>query len=279
MGIFDFLFGKKSKDMHQKVKFDFWILEAGEKTPINKWYQKETWKNKNFVSYRGNWSSDWKYTDEGSVKVAGISHGDRSTDFLQLAQSDGFKMYLEDDPENPVNKNARKIMISATVDNELTTKHIGYLPDEIANKYAGIELNISPKSAFLPKSENVNIGVEITLLQRSARYLKKKTKKGIQENTIKSTPREVPLTNDQPEAYTTGEPYFFGQCTDCGTALKRGSDFCPSCGLFQLYGKHRNFPSECSDCGATLGNSEFCPECGLIQFTNDEKIKIESLKK
>ena len=180
MGIFDWLFGKKSKDMHQKIWFPFFILEAGEKAPENKWFQKDTWKNKNFVSYRGNRSSDWKYASEypgeSNVKVAGISHENRSADFLKLAQSDGFKMYLEDDPANPVNKNARKVMVSATVDDELVTKHIGYLPDKIANKYSGIELNISPKSAFLPTGENLNVGVEVTLLQRSARYLKKKAK-------------------------------------------------------------------------------------------------------
>lgn len=276
MEIFDRLFGKDSKDLHQKIWFPFLILEAGEKMPKNKWFQKETSKNKNFVNYRGNWSSDWKYTDEGSVKVAGISHGGRSIDFLQLAQSDDFKMYLEDDPKNPINKNAQKIMISSVVDDESATKHIGYLPDEIANKYAGIDLNISPKSVFLPTSGNLNIGVEVALLQRSARYLKKNNKGP--QNATKSAYPEEPHNNDKIDP-KKGEPYFFGQCTDCGAALKRGSDFCPSCGLFQLYGKNRNFPSECSDCGATLGNSEFCPKCGLIQFTNDEKIKLRSHEK
>ncbi len=181
MGIFDWLFGKKSKNIRQKIWFPFFILEPGEKAPKNKWFQKGTWKNKSFVSYRGNWSSDWKYTDESSVNIAGLSHDNRTADFLELAQSDGFKMYLEDDPANPVNKNARKIMISATLEDELVTKHIGYLPDEIANKYTGIELYISPKSAFLPTSDNLNVGVEIALLQRSVRYFKKKAK----EDSIK----------------------------------------------------------------------------------------------
>jgi len=180
MGILDWLFGKKSKNMHQKIWFPFFILEAGEKAPVNKWFQKDTWKNKNFVSYRGKWGSNWKYASahpgESNVKVAGISRENRTTDFLKLAQVDGFKMYLENDPSNPVNKNARKIMVSAIIDDELVTKHIGYLPDEIANKYAGAELNISPKSAFLPTGENLNVGLEVTLLQRSARYLKKKAK-------------------------------------------------------------------------------------------------------
>jgi hypothetical protein len=164
-----------------KRKFEFVILSAGEKIPENKWFQKDNWKNKSFVRYRGNWGSDWKYASEypgeSDVKVAGISRENRSSDFIKLAQSDGFKMYLEDDPTNPVNKNARKVMVSATVDGEFVTKHIGYLPDEIANKYAGVELNISPKSAFLPTRKNLNVGVEVTLIQRSARYLKKKAEK------------------------------------------------------------------------------------------------------
>ena len=85
-------------------------------------------------------------------------------------------MYLENDPTNPVNKNARKVIVSGTVDGKFLTKHIGYLPDEIANAYAGAELNISPRSTFLPTSKNQNVGVEVILLQRSARYLKKKAK-------------------------------------------------------------------------------------------------------
>ena len=180
MGILDFLFGKKSKGSHQKIRFDLLILDSGDKIPSNKWYQKASSKNKSFVSYRGNWGSDWKYASEypgeSDVKVAGISHGDRATDFLQLAQSDNFLMSLEDEPNNPVNKNARKVLASATVEGELVTKHIGYLPDKIGNKYAGVELNISPKSVFLPTNIDLNLGLEITLLQRSARYLKKKAK-------------------------------------------------------------------------------------------------------
>ena len=61
MGIFDWLFGKKLKDTHQKIWFPFYILEKGDKIPQNKWFQKDTSRNKSFVNYRGNWSSDWKY--------------------------------------------------------------------------------------------------------------------------------------------------------------------------------------------------------------------------
>lgn len=173
------------KKSPKKVKFEFLIIDTNEKIPINKWYQKSTWRNKNFVNYRGSWSSNWKYASgypgESNVKVAGISHGDRVADFLQLAQSDDFKMYLEPDPTNPVNKNARKVMASALIDGELSTKQIGYLPDEIANEYAGVDLNISPKSVFLPTRKNLTLGIEVTLLQRSALYLKKR-KKEINKN-------------------------------------------------------------------------------------------------
>jgi len=176
MGLLDWLFGKKQ----QKVWFPFIIYDKGEQIEPNKWFQKENWKNKSFVRYSGNWSSNWKYASEypgeSDVKVAGISRENRSSNFLKLAQSDGFKMYLKDDPTNPVNKNARKVMASGTIDGEFFKKHVGYLPDEIVNKYANFELNISPKSVFLPTKKYPNVGVEVTLLQRSARYLKKKAK-------------------------------------------------------------------------------------------------------
>ena len=176
MGILDFLFKRKSTT--KNVRFDFEISEASEKIPVNKWYQKKSSKNKNYVSYIGEWGSDWKYapgiSGESNVTVAGISKENRTKDFLKLSQLPDFKMFLENDPKNPVNKNARKVMVSASVNGELDTKHIGYLPDKIANRYAGVELNISPKTVSLPTSEDQNVGVEVTLLQRSARYLKKK---------------------------------------------------------------------------------------------------------
>jgi hypothetical protein len=172
--IFDFFFGKLLTA--PSAGFNFLILDEGKNIPLNTWYQKKSQNNKNFVSYKGDWGPDWKYAckypGESIVKVAGISLGNRSADFLKLAQSDGFKMFLEDEPTNPVNKNARKVMASAMIDGKLVIKHIGYLPDGIANKYAGIELNISPKSLFLP-TKKLNLGVELILLQRSARYLKK----------------------------------------------------------------------------------------------------------
>jgi len=182
IAIYYFANKKKSPNKPKVLEspFNYWIIHAGEDIPLNKWYQKESAKNKNFISYKEDWGPDWKYASpipgESNVKVAGISRENRPVAFLKLAQLHDFKMFLEDEPTNPVNENARKVMIAATVDGVPVTEHIGYLPDDVANEYAGVELNISPKSAFLPTSENLNLGVEVTLLQRSAHYLKRKAK-------------------------------------------------------------------------------------------------------
>jgi hypothetical protein len=175
MGFLDWLFGTKQEPTQsRKMRFDYLIYDDDEKIEPNKWYQKSSWDNKNFLSYKGLWGPDWKWSDEGKVKVVGLSHGNRSEDFLRIAQEKTFKMYLEAEPDNPVNRNAIKVMASATIDGKSVSKHIGYLPDDIANKYAGVELDIRPESVFLPKSDDLNLGIKVVLLVRSARYLKKK---------------------------------------------------------------------------------------------------------
>lgn len=177
MGLFDWLFGKKPKDDKQhKVCFQFIIYDEGEEIENNKWYQKASWKNKNFIKYSGAWDSNWRWADEGKVKVVGISRGNRADYFIHLAREKDFKMFLQDEPDNPVNRYARKIMASATIDGDFICKHVGYLPDEIATRYADAELDIRPWSAFLPTNSDLNIGVEVALLVRSARYLKKQKK-------------------------------------------------------------------------------------------------------
>lgn len=65
-------------------------------------------------------------------------------------------------------------MVSAIIDERNVSKHIGYLPDDIANKYAGVEIDIRPDSTFLPTNDDLNLGLQVVLLVRSARYLKKK---------------------------------------------------------------------------------------------------------
>ena len=165
---------KKIKDgSNQRVHFNFLILDYDDKIPENKWYQKPAQKNKYFFYYRGTRTADWKWAEDSKLKVAGISHGTRTLDFVNLAFLDDFKMYLEAEPDNPVDPNAKKIMASGTVDGKLVSKHVGYLPKGISKKYAGVEIDIQPTSAFLPDDYKLNVGVEIGLFVRSARYLKK----------------------------------------------------------------------------------------------------------
>ncbi len=172
MGFLKKLFGLSSS-APSKIEFNFYILDEGNPIPTGKWYQKDSWKNKSFVSYRGKWSSNWKYADDSEVKVAGISRDDRSKDFLTIAQTEDFRLYLEPEPDNPVNEHAQKIMASGTMNDDFISRQIGYLPDNIATKYAGIEIDIWPRSAFLPNKAGLNVGLKATLLVRSARYLKK----------------------------------------------------------------------------------------------------------
>ena len=175
MGLLDWLFGTKQEPKQsQKVRFDYLIYDDGEEIEQNIWYQKSSWNNKNFVNYKGSWGPDWKWSDEGKVKVVGLPHGNRSEDFLHLAQESAFKMYLKSEPDNPANWNAQKVMVSAIIDERNVSKHIGYLPDDIANKYAGVEIDIRPDSTFLPTNDDLNLGLQVVLLVRSARYLKKK---------------------------------------------------------------------------------------------------------
>src|SRR4029450_3068382 len=94
----------------QGALFNFLIYETKEEIEPNRWYQRAHWKNKNFVHYSGNWDTDWKLSDEGKVKVVGLSRGTRTVDFVTLASLDDFKMYLEYDPDNLINEKARKVM-------------------------------------------------------------------------------------------------------------------------------------------------------------------------
>lgn len=51
------------------------------------------------------------------------------------------------------------------------TAYIGYLPDALATKYAGIELAIHSSKVCLPLTANQPVRLKIALLMRSARTL------------------------------------------------------------------------------------------------------------
>ena len=43
-------------------------------------------------------------------------------------------------------------------------------------------------------------------------------------------------------------------CSNCGTKLQEGFEFCPECG--------HKFASVCPKCGAEVKGGKFCLECG-----------------
>lgn len=144
-------------------------------TPPEGWYQRRNWNNKSWVSYGGRRrNTDWRWADEEEdIHLAGLSFGTRSSDFLQLAQTEDFHLTCVEEPDNPVNPHARKILASGTLQGTLRICQVGYLPDALATKYAGVEVAVCPRSMFLPPHTDRNLGVKIGLLVRSARYLKR----------------------------------------------------------------------------------------------------------
>lgn len=69
-----------------------------------------------------------------------------------------------------------KVMAWGTLDGQMTSAPIGYLPDEIANECAGAELDVWPKAALLPGDGFPHLSIELALLERSAAYLKRMAK-------------------------------------------------------------------------------------------------------
>jgi RNA polymerase subunit RPABC4/transcription elongation factor Spt4 len=60
----------------------------------------------------------------------------------------------------------------------------------------------------------------------------------IQDDAIKCKHCKEFLNDEQKaesEDSKKEENYFYGKCTDCEAALKKDSDFCPKCGIMQIY--------------------------------------------
>jgi hypothetical protein len=67
-------------------------------------------------------------------------------------------------------------MAWGTLDSKLTSASIGYLPDDIANQFAGVELDVRPKAVLLPSPDFPHLSIELILLEPSAAYLKRVAK-------------------------------------------------------------------------------------------------------
>lgn len=161
--------------------FPFVVIDAYAMPPDG-WYQRRNWTKTSWISYGGGHpGKDWRWAnEEEEIHLAGISFGTRSQDFLQLAQTEDFHLTCLEEPDNPGHPHARKVMASGTLHGTHVTRQVGYLPDALARKYAGVEVAICPQSMFLPPHRDLNLGVKIGLLVRSARYLKRQQHAGEQ---------------------------------------------------------------------------------------------------
>ena len=114
------------------------------------WYRLESWKAPNLLVMKSTYPSGWK---KFSFKesVVGVTYDNREANFLLMGDQPDFKIFLEREPDNPVDPNAIKVMGSATVDGEQMTGQLGYLSKETAQILQDEEeIDVRPESVYLP---------------------------------------------------------------------------------------------------------------------------------
>lgn len=88
-------------------EFKFLILDDYESPPRDIWYRRARWQDSYFLRMDTEWSKDWKnYSTE--EPVVGVSHEDRTRQFLILGGQPDFTIYLEREPTNIYDRNAIK---------------------------------------------------------------------------------------------------------------------------------------------------------------------------
>ncbi len=166
----------KVENKPQTKEFKFLILDDDECPPKNMWYRRSHWQDFYFLRMDTEWTKDWiNYSTE--ERVVGVSKEDRAHKFLVLGDEPDFKIYLEREPTNTYDKNAIKVMGTATIDGTQITEQLGYLPKETAAWLKDLkELDARPYSVYLP-CEDRSYGLRIRMLIRSAPRKKKEAKK------------------------------------------------------------------------------------------------------
>ena len=144
----------------------------------NTWYRLKGWKYPDYYLLRKpeHWSSDWKLLTPMEEEVAGVKYEDRQKNFLLLGDLPDFRFSLEREPDNAFDKNAIKVMGSATVDGEMVRKHLGYLSSE-ASEYLSDEedLDVGRASVLLPY-EGRRFSLRLQILIRSKAFRKRMLK-------------------------------------------------------------------------------------------------------
>lgn len=122
---------------------------------LNIWYRLKRWKRPNFLMIRTEWPNDWIVLIK-EENVVGMTYDNRIDWFLMMGDYPDFRVFLEKEPDNPVDPNAIKVMGSATSDQgELITKQLGYLPKETAKRLKKYEnIDARPYSVLLPVEDS-----------------------------------------------------------------------------------------------------------------------------
>ncbi len=127
------------------------------RTPVGKNFQFMVYDEKSDVE-RGVWyrMKDWEYPSnylrlEDPVKgrpcavspyeekVMGTEFEDRWKNLVLLGDKPDFRLFLEREPNNKFDKNAIKVMCSATIDGSKMTRHLGYVQKETAAVLKGVD--------------------------------------------------------------------------------------------------------------------------------------------
>jgi hypothetical protein len=158
-------------------EFKFLIYDRGDTIEKNRWYRLSHWERPNFLKYDATWSKDWKvYSAEENI--AGVTHEDRQRKFLELADKNDFTVYLEREQKNKFDKNAIKVMVSASEQSGKRIEQLGYLSKEIAKELKNEpELDARPNTVLIPVSGSP-FSLTLKILVRSQAYKKKQTRKG-----------------------------------------------------------------------------------------------------
>lgn len=120
------------------------------------------------------------------VPIAGIKR--RENEALKVITSTNFAMRLEQEPDNPYDKNAIKVFGDCEIDGEETSYFLGYIPREDAKKLAKYNvLKATVRMIFLPTSTKT-IGFRLDIWSERANKKNKKTEEKPYDENI-----EIPI--------------------------------------------------------------------------------------
>ncbi len=149
--------------------------EKDDEIEPNTWYRLKGWKYPDYYLLRKSkgWSSDWKLFMPLEEEIVGVKSEDRQKNFLLLGDLPDFKFSLEREPDNAFDKNAIKVMGSATVDGEIVKKHLGYIEKDASVYLSGeTDLEVGSASLLLPY-EGKRFSLRLQILIRSQAYKKR----------------------------------------------------------------------------------------------------------